>query len=46
MTLESVTDLENKKKPDSSVVVSQLQCQEVQSDCLFYHDTVKSLRKL
>ena len=30
VTLESVTDLENKKEPDSSVAVSQLHCQEVQ----------------
>ncbi len=30
VTLESITDLEHKKESDSSVGLSQLQCQEVQ----------------
>ena len=34
VTLESVTDLENKKEHENSVAMSQLQCQEVQSECL------------
>ena len=34
VTLESVTDLENKKEQENSVALSQLQCQEVQSECL------------
>ena len=33
VTLESVTDLENKKEQENSVTLSQLQCQEVQSEC-------------
>lgn len=32
VTLESVTDLENKKEHENSVALSQLQCQEVQSE--------------
>lgn len=34
VTLESVTDLENKKEHENSVALSQLQCPEVQSKCL------------
>ena len=34
VTLESVTDLENKKEHQNSVALSQLHGQEVQNDCL------------
>ena len=33
VTLESVTDLQNKKESERSVVSSQVQCQEVQYHC-------------
>lgn len=45
VTLESVTDLEHKKESDSSVGLSQLQCQEVQLDCLVYGVLWGPLRK-
>lgn len=35
VTLESVTDLENKKQQENSVTMSQLQCQEVLQTCVY-----------
>ena len=35
VTLESVTDLENKKEQENSVTMSQLQCQEVLQTCVY-----------
>ena len=40
VTLESVTDLENKKEQENSMALSQLQCQEVNKKCTVIYQTL------
>lgn len=45
VTLESVTDLENKKEQENSMALSQLQCQEVNKKCAVIYQTLIRRKK-